>query len=138
MDSDGDGKLAGGFGWLLSPSGCDAMHTAGTWELADPGSSPPDQCTPGDIDVLVGDEVPLPIFDDLDGVGDGGRYHLAGFGLFHITGYNFGGQYKAPDLQTAPCSGDERCISGYFTSGVVFDGETGGENWGFVIVKLTG
>ncbi|MCB2224114.1 MAG: hypothetical protein KQH83_08065 [Actinobacteria bacterium] len=138
MDADGDGKLSGGFGWLLSPGGCDAMHTADRWEAADPGSSPPDQCVPEEILSLVGDEIPLPIFDDIEGVGDGGRYHLAGFGLFHVTGFNFGGQYMAPTRKTAPCSGDERCISGYFTSGVVFDGETGGDDWGFVIVKLTG
>jgi Flp pilus assembly protein TadG len=138
MDTDGDGKLSGGFGWLLSPVGCEAMHTAGYWEAADPGASPPAVCDPAEFQLLVGDEIPLPIFDDIEGVGDGGRYHLAGFGLFHVTGYNFGGQYKAPSNQSAPCSGDERCISGYFTSGTVFEGEPGGQDWGFVIVKLTG
>ena len=137
QDADGDGKLSGGFGWLLSPGSCDAMHSSGTWESADPGASPPDACDPGEMGLLVGDDIPLPIFDDLEGVGDGGRYHLSGFGLFHVTGYNFGGQYKAPDRQSAPCSGDERCISGYFTSGVVFDGDPGGVDRGFVIVKLT-
>jgi hypothetical protein len=85
----------------------------------------------------VGAEIPLPIFDDIEGVGDGGRYHLAGFGLFHITGFNFGGQYKQP-ADDVPCKGDERCVRGYFTDGTVWDGEPGGEDWGFVIVKLTG
>jgi len=138
MDTDGDGKLSGGFGWLISVGDCDAMHTAGIWESADPGASPPSACSPDEFMALIGDGIPIPVFDDIESVGDGGRYHVAGFGLFHVTGYNFGGQYKAPDRQTAPCSGDERCISGYFTSGTVFDGEPGGQDWGFVIVKLIG
>jgi len=138
MDTDGDGKLSGGFGWLSSSGDCDAMLTAGFWQGADPGSSPPSACSPSEFAALIGAEVPLPIFDDIEGLGSGGRYHLAGFGLFHVTGYNFGGQYKAPSAASAPCSGDERCISGYFTTGAVYEGEPGGQNWGFVIVKLTG
>jgi hypothetical protein len=81
-----------------------------------------------------GKAVSLPIFDDLDGVGAGGRYHISGFALFVITGYNFGGQYKV----NPPCSGDERCVSGRFIPGTVHDGEPGGPNRGIVIVKLTG
>lgn len=138
MDADGDGKLSGGFGWLSSSGDCDALFTAGMWQGADPGSSPPAACSVAEFAELVGDEIPLPIFDDIESLGAGGRYHLAGFGLFHVTGYNFGGQYKAPSAGTAPCSGDERCISGYFTTGTVFEGEPGGQDWGFVIVKLTG
>ena len=67
-------------------------------------------------------------------LGAGGSYRIAGFILFRITGYNFGGQYKV----NPPCSGDERCVSGYFDKGVVHDGEPGGPNRGIVIVKLTG
>ena len=135
MDTDGDGVLAGGFGWLLS-DGCDAMLTADLWYSVDPGTSPPASCSPVGFESLMEKEIPIPIFDDLEMVGAGGRYHLVGFGLFHVTGYNFGGQYKEP--ATPPCSGDERCISGYFASGVVYEGEPGGEDWGFAIVKLTG
>jgi Flp pilus assembly protein TadG len=138
QDTDGDGKLAGGFGWLSSDSTCDGMFTADTWHTTDPGSSPPSVCSPPYVGDLVGEEIVLPIFDDLEMVGAGGRYHIAGFGLFHVTGYNFGGLFKAPSISGAPCQGDERCISGYFTDGVVYEGETGGSNWGFVIVKLTG
>jgi len=135
MDTDGDGILSGGFGWLISDA-CDTMITAGMWYSVDPGTSPPASCSPAAFGHLVGEEIPIPIFDDLEMLGAGGRYHLVGFGLFHVTGYNFGGLYKAP--ATPPCSGDERCISGHFTSGVVYEGEPGGQNWGFVIVKLTG
>jgi len=112
------------------------MFTADLWYSADPGTSPPASCSPVGFEALVGKDIPIPIFDDIEMVGAGGRYHLVGFGLFHVTGYNFGGQYKEP--APAPCSGDERCISGYFTSGVVYEGEPGGQDWGFAIVKLTG
>jgi hypothetical protein len=138
MDTDGDGLLAGGFGWLISPSGdCRVNLTAGQWISEDPGASPTTGCDPAFMLGLVGEEVPLPFFNDVDGLGSNGRYRVAGFGMFHITGFNFGGQYKAP-LGAVPCQGDERCISGYFTTGVVYDGEPGGSDHGLVIVELTG
>jgi Flp pilus assembly protein TadG len=136
QDADGDGLLAGGFGWLDTPGSCEVALSIRTWADADPGSSPSTGCTPNDLTELLGREIPLPYFDDLEEVGANGRYHIAGFGMFHVTGYNFGGGYKAPDALSAPCSGDERCISGYFTRGTVFEGEIGGPDHGVVIVKL--
>jgi hypothetical protein len=139
MDTDGDGMLSGGFGWLVSPTGdCRVNLGAGQWISDDPGASPTTGCSPDFMFGLVGTEVPLPFFDDLYGLGSNGQYHIAGFGMFHITGFNFGGLFKAPTAQTAPCGGDERCLSGYFTTGVVYDGEPGGEDHGLVIVELIG
>lgn len=136
-DADGDGVLAGGFGWLVATSGCKIDLTIGQWSSDDPGASPTSGCSPTEIFDLVGEEIPLPFFNDLEGVGSNGRYQIAGFGLFHVTGFNFGGLFKAPDAGSAPCSGDERCISGYFTDGVIYDGEPGGPDHGLVLVKLT-
>ena len=133
QDTDGDGRLAGGFGWLDAGAGCSVDLISGGWVSADPGSSPSNGCSPSDFSELIGTAVPLPIFDDLSGVGQHGEYHIAGFGLLVVTGYNFGGQYK----HNAPCSGSARCISGYFTTGVRFDGDLGGTDRGIVIVKLT-
>lgn len=133
QDTDGDGKLAGGFGWLRTDSGCSVDLRINTWESADPGSSPSNGCSPSDMSSLIGEPTPLPIFDDIVGVGAGGDYHIAGFALFVITGYNFGGQYKV----NPPCHGDVRCVSGHFVPGVVHDGDTGGPDRGIVIVKLT-
>lgn len=139
LDADNDGFLAGGFGWLGTGGDCELPLAAGTWTGADPGTSPTTGCGVDAVRDLLFEEVPLPIFDDADGisgVGSGGRYHILGFALFHITGYNFGGLYKAPSATEAPCQGDERCISGFFTTGVVYEGEPGGEDQGIVIVKL--
>ncbi|MDX1691880.1 MAG: pilus assembly protein TadG-related protein [Acidimicrobiia bacterium] len=136
MDSDGDGKLAGGFGWLVTDGVCAVDLAIGAWESDDPGASPSNGCTPDLIWDLLGEPVPLPFFDDLTGVGANGRYHVGGFGYFHITGFNFGSHYKAPSAATAPCSGDERCVSGYFTTGVIYEGELGGPDHGLRLVEL--
>jgi hypothetical protein len=134
QDADGDGFLAGGFGWLTGDGDCELFLQTGSWYDADPGSSPSNGCDPAPLLDLVGQDIPLPIFDDLFGVGTDGNYHIAGFAMFHITGFNFGGLFKA----NPPCSGDERCMSGYFTTGVVYDGEVGGPDTGIRIVKLIG
>lgn len=136
-DTDGDGFLAGGFGWLDAAMGCESYVEEGDWVRDDTGASPTTGCSPDYIRSLVGEEVPLPFFDDLFGSGTNGQYHVAGFGLFQITGYNFGGQFKHP-TNAPPCSGDERCISGRFTDGAIYDGEFGGQDRGFVIVRLVG
>jgi Flp pilus assembly protein TadG len=136
-DTDGDGFLAGGFGWLDTAGTCESYLLAESWLGDDPGASPSTGCNPSYIASLIGEEVPLPFFDDLYGVGQNGQYHIAGFGLFEISGYNFGGQFKYPK-NSPPCSGDARCVSGRFTDGAVYDGEFGGQDRGFVIVKLVG
>ncbi|MDP2622255.1 MAG: pilus assembly protein [Actinomycetota bacterium] len=134
LDADGDGFLAGGFGWLTTDSGCERYLLSERWYDADPGSSPSTGCEVSYVGALVGDEVALPIFDDILGVGAGGTYHIAGFALFHITGYHFGGQYSV----NPPCRGDQRCVSGYFTSGIVYDGKPGGDDHGFAVIELVG
>ncbi|NQV05334.1 Tad domain-containing protein, partial [bacterium] len=118
QDTDGAGVLAGGFGWLTANHPCAVDLAEGAWVSDDPGASPTSSCSPEDLFALLAHPVPLPFFDDLNGVGSNGRYHIAGFGLFQVTGFNFGGQFKGPSASSAPCSGDQRCVSGYFTSGV--------------------
>ena len=136
QDSDGDGRLAGGFGWLDTDGGCSATVYEGDWVGEDPGASPSTGCSADELRELLlsGEPVLVPYFDDVDGLGAGGEYHIIGVGAFIPTGYNFGGQYK----ENEPCSGDERCISGYFTTDVVDTGDLGGENRGVVIVRLVG
>lgn len=133
QDTDGDDRLSGGFGWLDTVSGCVTDLSVGSWVGTDPGASPSKGCSPSDVSALLGNPTPLPIFDDITGVGNNGQYHVSGFGLFVVTGYNFGGQFKA----NPPCSGDVRCVSGYFVPGVVHDGDLGGPDRGIAIVKLT-
>lgn len=139
QDTDGDGILSGGFGWLGTESSCIATVLSGNWVAEDPGASPSSGCSPDTLRALIFNRTVLvPYFDDTEGLGANGRYHIAGVGAFHITGYNFGGQFKEPSAALAPCGGDERCIAGYFTTEVIDEGDLGGENRGVVIVRLVG
>jgi hypothetical protein len=139
QDTDGDDRLPGGFGWLLTGGDCSAEVSDEDWVTEDPGASPSRGCGPAELEALILDRtVAFPYFDDVRGLGSNGTYRISGVGAFHVTGYNFGGQYKAPDPSTAPCSGADRCIAGYFTSDVVYDGTIGGEDRGIVVVKLVG
>jgi hypothetical protein len=143
QDADNDGRLPGGFGWLDTEGNCVAQLYDG-WADEDPGASPSTGCEPDDVtDLLFGEPILIPYFDDVEGAGAGGQYHIAGYGAFVTTGYNFGGQYKefrAP-LTELPCVGDERCLVGWFVRMVIHDGDIGGiggEDRGVVVVKLTG
>ena len=158
--------LPGGFGWLAA-SGCGIDLDTGTDHLADPGSSPSNGCTPevlkkrlmphheskqvatvlpyfsqcvaGDGDCMLG----------LGGLGNNIWYTVSDFGGFFVTGYNFGGQYKQqteelfyPDGEPflpagLPCTGDERCIAGYFAEATIYDGTPGGTDRGVILIKLT-
>lgn len=139
QDSDGDGVLAGGFGWMNTAGDCTAVITSDDWVSEDPGASPSTGCDSDTLRTLIMNKTVLvPYFDDTDGLGANGVYHIAGVGAFHVTAYNFGGRFKEPSALLAPCSGDERCISGYFTTAVIDDGELGGEDRGVVIVRLVG
>jgi Flp pilus assembly protein TadG len=52
-------------------------------------------------------------------------YTLAGFGAFHLTGYHLSGsQWTWGDS----CTGDERCIAGYFTEFITYDAFVGDES----------
>lgn len=139
QDTDGDGVLAGGFGWVSTSGSCSADVGTDDWVSEDPGASPSTGCGADELRDLIFDRtVLIAYFDDTDGLGANGRYHVAGVGAFHVTGYNFGGQFRAPSTALAPCRGDERCISGYFSTAVIDEGDLGGEDRGVVIVRLIG
>ena len=45
--------------------------------------------------------------------GSNAWYHVYGYAAFKLTGYSLGGQYST---SPQPCSGNERCVAGYFTA----------------------
>jgi len=149
QDVNGDERLDGGFGWLQTVGDCSAEVAEDEWVGQDPGASPPQDCDPGVIESKVLNQIILiPYFYDICEPQDDstafacpdqqGAYLVKAFGAIHVTGYNFGGQYKAPSAAGAPCSGDERCLAGFITTATIFDGDVGGTDHGVVIVKLTG
>ncbi len=105
--------VPGGFGYLVTdPGGCRATGAVGGRSYSSTGNSPPSSCSPSDFSALVGRTVLLPIFDEFGGQGSNAWYHVYGYAAFHITGYALGGQF---DTSRRPCTGNDRCIAGYFT-----------------------
>jgi hypothetical protein len=105
--------VPGGFAWIQTAPGSCATHTTVTTArlLSDPGASVPSSCTEAAIAAVQNRTVLLPVFDTFGGTGSGAWYKAYAYAAFHVTGYHFTGQYK----WNSPCSGNDRCISGYFT-----------------------
>lgn len=170
LDPDQE-KLDGGFGFLTSASceaqiyGAENLDTEDPeygWAQAEPGAASPD-CTPEQMEAVLGTTIFIPWFDlifdgqQADSPCDEGQgatqkcYHIAGYGAFHVIGYNFGGQYKAytEPLDAVPCQGDgvrppgwvagnnDDCLVGYFTN-KRYTGPAviGGEDRGVTVIQL--
>jgi len=84
----------------------------------------------------------LPVYSAISGTGNNVSYTLLGFAAFVITGYRITGSFHANDwLNSANnCKGNNFCIDGYFTQGLIpsTGGLGGGKGLGASIVKLTG
>jgi Flp pilus assembly protein TadG len=105
--------VPGGFGFLVTDSGtCEVTSALQEQLTSSPGESPPSGCDSTDFAALVGQTVLLPIFDNAGGTGSGAWYQVYGYAAFHLTGYRFTGQFKT---DPAPCNGNVRCVTGYFT-----------------------
>ena len=138
QDTDGDGRLPGGFGWLDDTDGtfdCVVDLDTGDIAPADPGASVTTGCDPAGLkDLIFQKTVFMPWFIDTNDVGGANAtYKIEDFVGFYVTGYNFGGQYKEPG--SGPCSGSTRCMEGYFKVAQADDGTIGG-NTGVIIVKF--
>lgn len=154
MDTDGDGKLPAGFGWLADDGGCNVTTaTAGEdeWVVKDPGVDP--ECIASQLHARLGTVVELPVFEDYcrskasgcPNFDKGDKYRVYAYSGFYLTGYDLGGpsyeafdpatRSTAPDCGTA--SNDDHCITGYFTRTVLAGGGSpGGPSAGVLIIKL--
>jgi Flp pilus assembly protein TadG len=104
--------VPGGFGWLDTDGHtCEAASTVGGRSMSESGNNPSKGCSPEDFAALRNQTVLLPIFDESGGEGSHAWYRVYGYAAFTITGYYFAGKYS----WQKPCSGNERCIRGYFT-----------------------
>ena len=130
------GDLPGGFGWLDSV-GCAAVVGTGDWVTVDSGNDGlPNGCG---VSGWQNRTLLLPIYDQMTGTGTNGRYHVAGFAAFHVTGYRVGNQTWPSGTTCAGQAGNSgRCLIGHFTTLVTSTDGFGGEDYGVVAVKLTG
>jgi hypothetical protein len=146
--------VPGGFGYLEEDA-CHALVTTGGWVQVKTGASPPSGC---DIAALRGHVVDIPMFDCTyrsvsgaptmtpdqlralgatctEGTGNNTYYHVKGWAKFFVSGYRLTGGQTANSYVTgaAPCSGGDRCLSGWFVEGVLRDATsiTGGSGTGF-------
>jgi hypothetical protein len=145
QDTDGDGRLPGGFGWLdvSSTVPCAAVITGNTAE-EDPGSSPDhNDCPPSYLESnVLYHTIFVPVFLDVNGLGgNNGVYTFVTYAAFYVNGYNFGGGYKKGfNCQgSGPQSGSSRCLSGWFTTDIPSGGSVGtGPDFGVRVVGLDG
>jgi Flp pilus assembly protein TadG len=105
--------VPGGFAYLnTDPGKCAATtHLGGQW-MSDTGNSVPSACSTADLTRWVGQTVLLPLFDQSGATGSNAWYRVYGYAAFKLTGYSLGGQYNT---SPKPCTGNDRCVSGYFT-----------------------
>jgi Flp pilus assembly protein TadG len=141
-----DDPISGGFGWLQSTS-CEVTSTVANWFDASPGTSPGSDCRAAEFAASYGQLVDIPIYDGTNGLnGANGKYHIKGYAAFVLTGYYLGGSYKKKSLITGdypcgrtPTTGDERCISGFFTQDLTpTSGVIGGTDMGVTVIQMTG
>ena len=110
--------VPGGFGFLKTDNGaCEVTSALDENMSSSPGESPPSGCDAPDFAAMVGTTVLLPIFDRYGLSGSNAWYHVYGYAAFHLTGYQFVGQFKTDGNKVCgPSSnGNDRCVTGYFT-----------------------
>jgi len=149
----------GGFGGVDEGTStlCSVNVAVGGWVHTDPGNDAPCKKDTPKLSDLVGTVVNLPIFDCMStspvtiingvtdctaGNGSNLYYHITGFAAFFISGYHFSGA-EAKSLVTGkfPCSGSDRCISGWFTDKLIPTGEldlSGAPDMGATVIQILG
>ncbi len=135
--------LPGGFGFLDDPAGTCTTTVSTTGTYGDnTGASVSKPCKDALIAAQTGKYIVyLPIYNSVTGTGTNGVYTLKGFAAFVVTGYHLPGFSAASWLTGAvPCSGSDKCISGFYTQGLIPGGGTvgGGTNLGATVIQLTG
>jgi len=105
--------VPGGFAYLdTDPGKCQATSARGQRTTSSTGNAVPSVCTSADFSAWLGQVVLLPLYDQAGSTGSNAWYHVYGYAAFRLTGYHLGSsQFRtSPD----PCSGNDRCVAGYF------------------------
>ena len=104
--------VPGGFAYVDTDTGtCQATSAIAQVVDSDTGNTPPGSCANADFAGWLGQTVLLPLFDQSGSSGNNAWYRVYGYAAFRLTGYFFGGQFAS---SPKPCSGNARCIAGYF------------------------
>ena len=141
--------VPGGFGYLTAGSICEAVATPGGWIHVDTGNTMPSGCDlspylnkviflPVFDCVSTGTTTVPPSFiigsgsPCTTGNGNNTWYHIQGYAKFYLSGYKTGGgpsvtadriNYPLASVENprkaAPCTGNDRCLSGWFLKGLL-------------------
>jgi Flp pilus assembly protein TadG len=104
--------VPGGFAYVdTDPGRCSARSQIAQQMSSSTGNSVPSVCAPTDFSGWIGQTVLLPLFDLAGSTGTNAWYRVFGYAAFKLTGYYLGGQYST---SPQPCSGNSRCVAGYF------------------------
>jgi Flp pilus assembly protein TadG len=133
----------GNVGWTDDAGNCTSLITGPTYS-GNPGNNATQTC----LDALKGWQqsrkpVTVPIYWKVSGTGQA-TYTLQGTTGFVVTGFFFGngnGKSAGDWMKTNspnPCSGSDRCISGFFVHQIQPPGDFGSSDLGLDIIKLTG
>ena len=135
--SDGPGN----FGWTTDSGSCSVTISNSTYG-GNTGASVSGDCQTALYNAWSAQSlIFLPVYTTTSGNGNNLTYTLKGFAAFVVTGYYFPGAAKEKDWVTGqyPCSGNDFCLSGFFTQGLIPSiGSLGGPNLGASIIVLTG
>ncbi|NNJ60489.1 MAG: hypothetical protein HKP61_05950 [Dactylosporangium sp.] len=133
----------GGFGWLDELAGPCASEVDANGEYgSNPGVSASQSCKTVLAAARASRTVlTMSIFDGVRGNGANAAYHLDGFTSFVLTGYALPG-FSATSNLTGDrlCRGQEKCLYGYFTTGIVSATELSptASNYGAMTTMLVG
>ena len=134
----------GAFGWLPLDAGeaCQASITS----LGTVGSAPgnnfscsftnaaPQNAQQFQNHILGNNPHLVPMYSSYGGGGSNLTYQVSGFAVIYITGWHFSGNHYQ---YNAPCSGNDRCISGHFLHTITLNEfEAGGSDFGVYSYRL--
>lgn len=121
--------IPGGFGWLADSGGCQTAITADAWVTSDTGASATADCVTMLANAVANHPtvVYVAVFDDAVLSGSNAQYHILGLAAFVITGYHLPSASAASWLTgTQPCTGSDRCVSGYYIRDLIPVGDVTG------------
>ncbi|QCO99363.1 hypothetical protein FCN77_18745 [Arthrobacter sp. 24S4-2] len=137
-----NGYQPGGFGWLVTDTGCSTNVSIGATVDGQPGNHFPNDLACNSVLATIMDEpVLIPLFSSATGNGSNAVYSLIGFAAFQVTGYKFSGSDANLDPAAPNCNGNCRGLQGFFARFVSLDeftlSNSGQPNYGATVVALT-
>ncbi|WP_035760541.1 pilus assembly protein TadG-related protein [Paenarthrobacter nicotinovorans] len=137
-----NGYQPGGFGWLVTTSGCATDISVNATVNGQTGNHFPNAKACNSVLATIMDEPALiPLFKTATGNGSNAQYTLIGFAAFQVTGYKFSGSDAVLDPKAPDCTGNCRGLQGYFSRFVSLEEgskpSTGIPNYGASVVSLT-